>query len=91
MITSNALGHFEYYRNGEGTLGEKEKTHALDNAMRTINNAYGNDKKKEGAWLIVQPHGSSRLLRASSHLSGNLRTSISTLPLTTRVSFIQIT
>jgi hypothetical protein len=48
MITSNALGHFEYYRNGEGALGEKEKTHALDNAMRTIANAYGNDKKRKG-------------------------------------------
>lgn len=48
MITSNALGHFEYYRNAEGTLGEKEKTHALDNAMRTIHNAYGNDKKRRG-------------------------------------------
>lgn len=48
MITSNALGHFEYYRNGEGVLGDKEKTHALDNAMRTISNAFGNDKKRRG-------------------------------------------
>lgn len=48
MITSNALGHFEYYRSGEGRIGEKEKTHALDNAMRTINNAYGHDKKRRG-------------------------------------------
>lgn len=48
MITSNALGHFEYYRNGDGAIGEKEKAHALDNAMRTVHNAYGNDRKKRG-------------------------------------------
>lgn len=48
MITSNALGHFEYSRNAEGMMGDKEKLHALDNAMRTITNAYGNDKKRKG-------------------------------------------
>ena len=48
MITSNALGHFELFRNTEGTIGDKEKFHALDNAMRTITNAYGNDKKRRG-------------------------------------------
>ncbi len=52
MITSNALGHFVLSRipgsevNEE--MKEKDKTHTLDNAMRTIFSAYGNDKKKRG-------------------------------------------
>lgn len=74
MITSNALGHFEYYRNGEGTIGEKEKTHALDNAMRTINNAYGNDKKRRGlahcpaTRLLPLAEGEATPIRESSDL-----------------------
>jgi hypothetical protein len=48
MITSNALGHFELTRAGTSEITNKEKTHALDNAMRTIKNAYGNEKKIKG-------------------------------------------
>jgi hypothetical protein len=40
MITSNALGHFSYARAGLDVLGEKDKIQALENAMRTISNAY---------------------------------------------------
>ena len=47
MITSNALGHFEVSRSGSG-ISEKETTHALDNAMRTIKGAYGNEKRVRG-------------------------------------------
>jgi hypothetical protein len=48
MITSNALGHFELSRSHTADTTEKEKTHALDNAMRTIKGAYGNEKKVRG-------------------------------------------
>lgn len=74
MITSNALGHFEYYRSGEGTIGEKEKTHALDNAMRTINSAYGKDKKRRGlahcpaTRLVPLAEGEATPIRESSDL-----------------------
>jgi hypothetical protein len=74
MITSNALGHFEYYRNPERTIGEKEKTHALDNAMRTINNAYGNDKKTRGlahcpaTRLVALAEGEGTPIREASDL-----------------------
>lgn len=74
MITSNALGHFEYYRNGEGAMGEKEKTHALDNAMRTISNAYGNDKKRKGlahcpaTRLVPLAEGEATPIREASDL-----------------------
>jgi hypothetical protein len=40
MITSNALGHFMYSRSGNTTLEPATKIVALENAMRTINNAY---------------------------------------------------
>jgi len=39
MITSNALGHFMYSRTGKTTLDNTDKLWALENAMRTINNA----------------------------------------------------
>lgn len=74
MITSNALGHFEYYRSGEGTIGEREKTHALDNAMRTINSAYGKDKKRRGlahcpaTRLVPIAEGEATPIRESSDL-----------------------
>jgi hypothetical protein len=48
MITSNALGHFELTRAGSSEITNKEKTHGLDNAMRTIKNAYGNEKRIKG-------------------------------------------
>ena len=45
MITSNALGHFVYSRSGSNALGEKEKIGALEQAMRTINNAHRGPKR----------------------------------------------
>ena len=49
MITSNALGHFVYSRAGVAKLQDKERTAALENAMRTINNAFtGASGKKSG-------------------------------------------
>ena len=48
MITSNALGHFELSKSRSAAVGEKETTHALDNAMRTIKNAFGSDKRIRG-------------------------------------------
>ncbi len=48
MITSNALGHFELSRSHTSEITDKEKAHGLDNAMRTIKNAYGNEKKVRG-------------------------------------------
>jgi len=46
MITSNALGHFVYSRAGVATLQDREKIGALENAMRTINNAYRQTSKR---------------------------------------------
>lgn len=43
MVTSNALGHFMYAR-GKGDLDSTSKTWALENAMRTINNAHRGSK-----------------------------------------------
>lgn len=48
MITSNALGHFELSRARISHITEKEKAHAIDNAIRTIKGAYGNEKRVKG-------------------------------------------
>jgi hypothetical protein len=48
MITSNALGHFELSRSRQPAITGKETTHALDNAMRTIKGAHGNEKRIRG-------------------------------------------
>ena len=50
MITSNALGHFVYSRNGKFDMEESAKITALDSAMQTINNAYKSPsvRKKPG-------------------------------------------
>lgn len=40
LITSNALGHFAYSRKKSSNLETKDKLKHLENAMRTINNAY---------------------------------------------------
>jgi hypothetical protein len=40
MITSNALGHFVYSRTRTYPMEDKDKAWALENAMRTISNAY---------------------------------------------------
>ena len=51
MITSNALGHFMYSRNKVVFLQEKEKLWALENAMRTISNAYSDPATKKSGRL----------------------------------------
>jgi len=51
MITSNALGHFMYSRNKVAFLQEKEKLWALENAMRTISNAYSDPATKKSGRL----------------------------------------
>lgn len=48
MITSNALGHFVYSRSSTRTMTEKDKIVALENAMRTINNAFRPTRKNSG-------------------------------------------
>ena len=40
MITSNALGHDLYSRNGRVQIDDAKKLEAVEQAMRTINNAY---------------------------------------------------
>jgi hypothetical protein len=50
MITSNALGHDLYSRNGRSQIDESKKLEAAEQAMRTINNAYREKpSKKAGA------------------------------------------
>jgi hypothetical protein len=51
MITSNALGHFTYSRTGKPVLDDAMKTSALENAMRTINNAYRGPSERKRAVL----------------------------------------
>lgn len=46
MITSNALGHFVRSRSKSGGMDENDKIWALENAMRTIGNAYAGNSKK---------------------------------------------
>src|SRR5437762_8184035 len=46
MITSNALGHFMYSRTGKTDLDDSNKVWALENAMRTINNAHRGDESR---------------------------------------------
>jgi hypothetical protein len=77
MITSNALGHFMYSRNTEVILQEKDKLWALENAMRTISNAYRDpDNKKSGrlrhcpaTHLVPRVQGEASPLRDSSTFS----------------------
>ncbi len=40
IITSNALGHDLYSRNGRAQIDDAKKVEAVEQAMRTINNAY---------------------------------------------------
>jgi len=74
MITSNALGHFELSRAGGIEITTKEKTHGLDNAMRTIKNAYGNEKKIRGLThcpatrLVARAAGEETPIRENSDL-----------------------
>jgi len=74
MITSNALGHFELSRAGAIEITNKEKAHGLDNAMRTIKNAYGNEKKVRGLThcpatrLVAREEGEQTPIREGSDL-----------------------
>jgi len=74
MITSNALGHFELSRAKSFEITDKEKTHGLDNAMRTIKNAYGNEKKVRGlihcpaTHLVPKAQGEASPIREGSDL-----------------------
>ena len=51
MITSNALGHFMYSRHKDALPQEKEKLWALEQAMRTIDNAYRDPSTKKSGRL----------------------------------------
>ena len=51
MITSNALGHDVYSRNGRTRIDEAKKIEALEQAMRTINNAYKEKPSKRAGAL----------------------------------------
>jgi len=74
MTTSNALGHFAYARQGLDTLGDKEKAGHLENAMRTIGNAFpGPDGRKPrglvhcpATWLVKSEDGETSPLRDTS-------------------------
>ena len=73
MVTSNALGHFMYSR-GKGQLESNAKTWALENAMRTIGNAYIGSKKGAARFCPATnlvPLGSGELspLRPTSELA----------------------
>jgi hypothetical protein len=52
MITSNALGHFVYSRTQASLLQEKDKLGSLENAMRTIHNAYKPRRVGRGAHAL---------------------------------------
>ena len=55
MITSNALGHFMYARNGKGILDENAKSWAIENAMRTIGNAHRDRRLKHSPATFLLP------------------------------------
>jgi hypothetical protein len=51
MITSNALGHDLYSRNGRAQIDDAKKVEAVEQAMRTINNAYREKPSKRSGAL----------------------------------------
>ena len=55
MITSNALGHFMYSRTTNDTLDDQPKLWALENAMRTIGNAYSEKRLKHTPATFLSP------------------------------------
>lgn len=55
MVTSNPLGHFTYVRSGIPTMTDKDKIAALENAMRTIANAYPGPGRKRPRGLTHCP------------------------------------
>ncbi len=76
MVTSNALGHFMYRRSKDGRLDQGLLNWALENAMRTINNAYrgsggrgANTKLCPATNLVPLGHGEQSPLRPSFELS----------------------
>jgi hypothetical protein len=74
MITSNALGHFTYSRGGNVAMDDAMKVTALENAMRTINNAYRGapgskravHKHCPATFLVAPDEGDSSPLRETS-------------------------
>jgi hypothetical protein len=72
MITSNALGHFVYSRAKKPVLEDKDKVWALENAMRTIGNAYAGNRRSRSVrlcpatYLIPIPEGETSPLRETS-------------------------
>jgi hypothetical protein len=88
MITSNALGHDVYSRNGRLPIDEAKKIEALETAMRTINNAYREKpSKRAGAlkhcpatFLVPKGDGTCPALKkdvagfASDHYEGYFNT-----------------
>ena len=51
MITSNALGHDIYSRTGAAQIDDTKKVEAVEQAMRTINNAFPGTGNKNPAGL----------------------------------------
>ena len=75
MITSNALGHFVHARTSNRLIGPGEKVNALENAMRTINNAFRPKQKRSGlqhcpiTWLHVRGQDEPTVVRPTSDVS----------------------
>lgn len=78
MITSNALGHFVYSRFGKAQLDHASTIWALENAMRTISNAYRGPSSSRGSssthcpatFLIPAAEDEISPLRPTSDLFG---------------------
>jgi hypothetical protein len=78
MTTSNALGHFAYARPALDALGDREKLGHLENAMRTIGNAYPGPggRKPRGlvhcpaTWLVKAKDDDASPLKETSPFRG---------------------
>jgi hypothetical protein len=76
MITSNALGHFAHARASTRSISGAEKVAALENAMRTINNAFRPGRKNSGlkhcpiTWLHTRGPDEEMIVRPTTELSG---------------------
>ena len=71
MITSNALGHFVYCRSRKPMMDETAKVQALENAMRTISNAYHPRGRRSASGMKHCP--ATFLIRASKDEASPLR------------------
>jgi hypothetical protein len=75
MITSNALGHFAYARTASRSIAAGEKVTSLENAMRTINNAFRPKHKRSGlqhcpiTWLHTRGQDESTPVRSTSDVA----------------------